>query len=119
MWSSRVEHVGDNAAVVALVDEVGPAPSGSYTISLQTAKPPYGLTIELEESEKPVDPTEFSHAATLLLGLVGNLDEVLITSGAISYSLTGAIATEDLGYDVKELGQDQGRLTEYVEAYGG
>ena len=115
LWSSRVSDLGDSSRVAALTREVGPAP-GSYSISLQTAKPPYALTIALERLHKPFDATDFSEPATLLLGLVANLDKVSVTSSGHAYSLTAADASKDLGYDVKELGKDQRRLTAYLDA---
>lgn len=116
LWSSRVQYLGDNSRVAALVQEVGPAPEGSYTISLQTAKPPYALTLDFERLPKPFEATDFSEPATLLLALVSNLGEVSVTAGGQAYSLTAAAASQDLGYDVKELGRDQGRLREYLDA---
>lgn len=117
LWSSRVRYVGDNSRVVALVNEVGPAPAGSYTIGLQTAKPPYGLTIDLDRLDEPYDTTDFGAQATLLLALVDNLDKVSVTADGEAYSLTTDEASQDLGYDVKELGQDRSRLTEYLDAH--
>lgn len=116
LWSSRVRHLGDSSRVAALVREVGPAPEGSYSMSLHTAKPPYALTMELERLHKPFGATDFSEPATLLLGLVTNLDRVSVTSSGHAYSLTAAKASKELGYDVKELGRDHGRLTAYLDA---
>jgi hypothetical protein len=114
LWSARSAYVGDNSRMVALVREVGPGPEGSYSIELQTAKPPYGMTIALTRLDKPFDDTDYSEQATLLLGLVANLDEVSLTSGGRAYSLTSAGASKELGYDVKELGRDQGKLGAYL-----
>ena len=116
LWSSRTPYIGDNSRVAALVREVSPAPEGSFSIGLQTAKPPYALTIEMERLDKPFDRTDFSGQATLLLGLVANLDKVSVTSSEHAYSLTASAASKDLGYDVKELGRDQSRLTAYLDA---
>ena len=55
LWSSRTPYIGDNSRVAALVREVSPAPEGSFSIGLQTAKPPYALTIEMERLDKPFD----------------------------------------------------------------
>lgn len=115
LWSSRAPYVGDNSRVTALVEEVGLAHAGSYSIKLQTAKPPYGLTIDLKRPDKPFDATDFSGQATLLLGLVTNLDKVSITSGEDGYSLHAAAASQDLGYDVKQLGREQRTLVRYLE----
>jgi hypothetical protein len=116
LWSARSAYVGDSSRTTALVRGVGFGPSGSYHIELQTAKPPYGLTVALTRLEKPLADTDFSGNATLLLGLVANLDTVAVTSGAQAYSLTSAGASKDLGYDVKELGRDRSRLTAYLQA---
>ncbi len=116
LWSSRIRYLGDSSRVEALVREVGPVPEGSYSIGLQTANPPYALTIEVERPHKPFDATDFSEPATLLLGLVTNLDKVSVTSSGHAYSLTAAAASQDLGYDVKELGRDLSRLSAYLDA---
>jgi Domain of unknown function (DUF4825) len=116
LWSARSPYVGDNSRMVALVREVGPAPEGSYRIELQTDRPPYGMTVGLARLDKPFADTDFGESATLLLGLVANLDKVSVTSGAHAYSLTSAGASAQLGYDVKELGRDQGKLRAYLES---
>ena len=114
LWSSRTPYVGDNPAVAALVSDVHPAPRGEYSIRLRTDKHPYALTIELDRPDQPFDPASLERQATLLLGLVANLDTVSITSGKRAYSLTAVAASEDLGYDVKDLGGDQSRLDAYL-----
>ncbi len=117
LWSARGAYVGDNSRDIALVREVGLGSEGSFRIELQTAQPPYAMTVALSSRlDKPFADTDFSGNATLLLGLVENLDKVSVTSGAQAYSLTSAGASRRLGYDVKELGRDQRRLTAYLEA---
>ena len=116
LWSARTPYAGDNSRVAALVHVLSPGPEASYSISLQTANTPYTLTIEMEHLGKPFDGTDFSEQATLLLGLVDNLDEVSVTSHGQAYSLSAPAASKELGYDVKELGRDKGRLTAYVSA---
>jgi hypothetical protein len=100
--------------VAALVNKVRPASGGDYSIRLRTGKQPYALTIGLERPDQPFDRANLNRQATLLLGLVANLDKVSITSGKRAYSLTAVAASEDLGYDVKELGGDQSRLNAYL-----
>lgn len=114
LWSSRTHYVGDNSRVAALVSGVSPSSAGSYTIRLQTAKPPYGLTIALERIHKPLEDTALEEPATLLLGLVNNLDKVTVTWPGHAYSLTAAAASKNLGYDVKVLGRDRDKLTSYL-----
>jgi hypothetical protein len=101
--------------VVALVRQVGPVPEGTYSVALQTAKPPYALTVDLQRVDKPFAITDFAEPATLLLGLVGNLEKVRFTHDGQEYSLTAAQASTSLGYDVKELGRNQRTLTSFVD----
>jgi hypothetical protein len=101
--------------VVALVRQVGPGPEGTYSVALQTAKPPYALTVDLQRVDKPFSDTDFAEPATLLLGLVDNLAKVRFTHDSQEYSLTATQATRSLGYDVKELGRNQGTLTSFVD----
>jgi hypothetical protein len=116
LWSSRTPYVGDNARVLALLGEVGFGQQGTYTTSLQTEKPPYGLTVELRRLEKPFPDVDFRDSATLVLGLVANLDHIDITFGAQSFTLAAAEISGELGYDVKTLGQDRSRLAAYVQS---
>ncbi len=116
LWSARSAYVGDSSRATALVREVGFGPQGSYRIELQTARAPYAMTVAFTRLDKPFDDTDFSGNATLLLGLVANLDQVSVTSGEQAYSLTSAGASRELGYDVKELGRDQGKLTAYLDS---
>ena len=96
LWSHRTAYTGDNSRVAELVRGVGPAPEGSYRIRLHTARRPYGLTIDLRRLDKPFDRTDFARQTTLLLGLVGNLDKVSVTSSEGSYSVTTASSSRPL-----------------------
>ena len=116
LWANRTDYTGDNSKVIGLVREAGFGPTGSYTISLGTSSRPYALTVTLDEPEKPADATDFTTPATVLLGTVGNLDEVYVVDGADEWSLTAAQATTALGYDVKRLGTDRDTLRAYVAA---
>src|SRR5690606_23517986 len=116
LWSARTPYVGDSSKIAALVKDAQPEPAGAYTIVLQTTSEPYGLTIEMKDADDLAEPTALAHQATLLLGLVENLDEVTIASAEEAYTLTSAEASTDLGYDVKELGRERGRLTTYLGA---
>lgn len=115
LWTSRSPDVGDTSRVAALVSEVGVVRPGSYSFKLQTAKPPYQLAITLQETDKPFADTDFSEQATLLLGLVDNLDEVSISSGGDRCAFATWAASKDLGYDVKRLGRDKGTLSRYLD----
>lgn len=120
LWEHRTPFVGDNSRVIALISDADFGPGASYTIKLQTEKPPYGLTVAFpggDVSGKPLAAVNFTRAATKVLGTVGNLEWVKVTGeGADVFSLTAKQASETLGFDVKELGQDQRKLTDYVTA---
>jgi len=58
---------------------------------------------------------DFSSNAIELLGLIENLDYVEFTDGEHSYTVTVEEASQTLGYDVKELGQSQEKLEEYLQ----
>ena len=116
LWADRTDYVGDNSKVAAILGDAGLGSAGDYTVALETRDRPYAATVTFTSLEKPFETTDFSHQATLLLGLVGNLEEVHVAGDGKTYSLTAAEATDALGYDVKNLGQDQERLKEYLEA---
>jgi hypothetical protein len=116
LWRQRTEFVGDNSSVIWLTRAAGFGPTGSYTISLQTASKPYGVTISFDQPlSKPFEATDFAAPSTLLLGTVANLDLVRVEADGQSYALTSAEATKQLGYDVKSLGRDQQKLTAFVD----
>ncbi|MGO4597067.1 DUF4825 domain-containing protein [Terrabacter sp. 2RAF25] len=120
LWKQRTDFVGDNSRVIWLTRAAGFGPDGSYTISLQTATKPYGVTITFDTptdkaTDKPFDQTDFASPSTLLLGTIGNLDAVHVKAADRSFDLTAAQATKQLGYDVKTLGRDQKKLTAYVD----
>jgi hypothetical protein len=117
LWKQRTDFVGDNSRVIWLTRAAGFGPDGSYTISLQTAAKPYGLTITFDEDlPKPVDSIDFTSPSTLLLGTIGNLGTVHVEAPGRSFDLTSAQASTQLGYDVKRLGRDHEQLTAYVDA---
>lgn len=116
LWSARSPSVGDSSKVVALASEAGFGPAGSYTVELQTEHAPYGMTVRFHSLDKPLRSTDFSAPATVLLGLVDNLDRVTVVAGGQAYALTAAAASTSLGYDVKALGQHKDKLAAYVRA---
>ncbi len=118
LWSARTPYVGDSSKVTALVQHVRPEPAGSYAIRLQTASEPYALTIDMADADDLTEQAALTHQATLLLGLVENLDEVTMASATSTYTLTSADASADLGYDVKDLGRELSTLTAYVRSEG-
>ncbi len=115
LWANRTDYTGQRQLRRSRArGRLGP--TGSYTISLGTSSRPYALTVTLDEPGKPADATDFTTPATVLLGTVGNLDEVHVVDGADEWSLTAAQATTALGYDVKRLGADRDALRAYVAA---
>jgi hypothetical protein len=115
LWANRTEFTGDSSKLIALVSDAGFGAAGTYTISLGTTARPYVVTVHLDDPAKAIDTTDFTAPATLLLATVGNLDEVHVVGGPTDYSLTTTRASAALGYDVKQLGRDEGRLRQYVE----
>ncbi|MEO7448629.1 MAG: DUF4825 domain-containing protein [Humibacillus sp.] len=115
LWANRTDFVGDNSKIIALVRDAGIAAPGTYTISLGTSTRPYAVTVHLDKPAKPAGTTDFTSPATILLGAVGNLDEVRVVGGSRDFSLTSGQASTALGYDVKLLGRDESRLRHYVE----
>ncbi len=115
LWSARTDYVGDNSRVAQLAYQAGFGPAGTYSLSLQTQQSPYVMTVGFDHLDKPFDDVDFSADATLMLGLVANLDQVSVTSDGHTYSLTASDASTALGFDVKDLGRDKARLTAYVD----
>ncbi len=91
LWQHRTAYLGDNSKVITLTDDAGFGSMGTHTLALQT----------------------ISRPATLLLGTIANLDRVEVTSGTDRFALTFEQASATLGFDVKELGQEQAKLTAY------
>ncbi|MBW8731137.1 MAG: DUF4825 domain-containing protein [Terrabacter sp.] len=116
LWADRTAYVGDNSRVIALVEDAGFGPVGSYSLSLWTTRPPYAVTITVTDPAKPLDATDLTGPATLLLGTVTNLDAVHVTGPGREFSLTARQATAALGHDVKMLGTDRNALDDYVRS---
>lgn len=68
--------------------------------------------------DKPFDTVDFTPPATLLLGTIGNLDRVEVTSGTHRFAVTSAQASAKLGFDVKELGRNKNKLLAYERSLG-
>ena len=113
LWQHRTAHLGDNSRVIALTDDAGFGSMGTRTLALHTGSTPYALTVAYTALVKPFDTIDFTQPATLLLGTIANLDRVEVTSGTDRFALTSEQASATLGFDVKELGKDQAKLTAY------
>ncbi|HEU5144810.1 MAG TPA: DUF4825 domain-containing protein [Dermatophilaceae bacterium] len=116
LWLDRTAYVGDNSKVIALAEGAGLGSMGSMTLRLDTDAPPYGLTVAYDSVGKPFETVDFTPQATLMLGLVGNLERVEVTSGDRSHTFTSAEVSRQLGYDVKTLARDEAKLRDYLES---
>ena len=116
LWADRTAYVGDNSKVVALVENAGFGIAGTYSLSLWTTRRPYAVTISVTDTAKPLDATDLTGPATLLLGTVTNLDAVHVTGPGTTFSLTAREASVTLGHDVKTLGTDRTALAGYVRS---
>lgn len=87
LYEARTPYIGDNSAVGALLQELGRWYGGGvlsgYTVSLQTASQPYGLTLDftgrpedLSDSLAVTLNSEMERLSPLLLALIDNLEEV-------------------------------------------
>lgn len=116
LWSMRSAYVGDSSRVSALVRKVFPASAFGYTLSLRTEAHPFTVTVRIDRIAKPIQLVDFSEQATLILGLIANVDVVTVVSADTSYALTASDATMSLGYDVKDFGRSEVRLESYIRA---
>lgn len=75
LYGKKTPYVGNASAVGAALNEIDHwfGPMGPYTFSLETAAPPYGLTVNLES---PMTRSIEIRYAALVLALVENLDTV-------------------------------------------
>ena len=86
---------------------------GTHTLALPTAATPYAVTVAHSALDKPFDTVSLTTQATLLLGTIAYIDPVEVTSRTDSVVLTSEEASNKLGFDVKELGRDEAKLTAY------
>ena len=114
LYEARTPYLGDASAVVNLIDRTGLPRFGPYTIELQTKEEPFGLRISFESSLKTFGRQDRAHAI-ILLGLIDNLSYVEVVGSDDTQRITREEASEELGYDVKELGQSPGKLAEYLK----
>ena len=114
LFAARTPYVGDNSRVATLVRETGAAPAGSYTLTLQTEGARRGLQVNLQRWDRPFADTDFREPATLLLGLIGNAEQVTFALGSHRFVLTAAAASAATGFDVKRLRQDRRLLADYL-----
>ena len=122
LYAARTPYVGDASAVRRYLDALdlrdrlvtnvtmpvgGPGPDYGFTIALQTAKEPYGLTVRVG-IDGVTAPSEADRASllprlgTAILAGIGNLGEVTFDYGSGSFRWTQADADALLGYSVKD-----------------
>ena len=113
LYNSRVQYIGDNAAVGSLLSQLGvDNRMGAFTMELQTKDKPYGLTLHFEQA--PEDATAFSdqfqYYGNLLLALIDNCGQVSCTyptsesSASHTMTWTAEDAHTSLDTDVKACG---------------
>lgn len=87
LYEARTPYIGDNSAVGRLLQQLGrwygDGVLSGYTVSLQTASQPYGLTLDftgqpegMSDSLAVTLNSEMERLSPLLLALIGNLEEV-------------------------------------------
>ncbi|MGO1833161.1 MAG: DUF4825 domain-containing protein [Actinomycetaceae bacterium] len=119
--ANRTDTVGDNSAVIALVDAAGAGELGEYEVALQTDTEPYSIDIRYSSINPEIEEWEWMETGhdigVLLLATIGNIDMVLHThpDGESGGATTRETATWDLGADPLELGADRGGLLEMIE----
>lgn len=116
-YKSKVQYVGNNSEVLALLDVIGAGDYGDYTISLHTDSEPYGVTVNYTDFNQKKDETISSSDlkikyAYYALALVDNLSYIEIKSKSIDYRLDVEDASELLGKDIKSFGESVDSLGE-------
>ena len=104
---------GDNSRVATLVREAGAASAGSDTLTLQTEAAGFDLQVDLQRGAKPLADNDFRESTTLLLGLIGDAEQVTFALRSHRLMLTAAAASSAAGFDVKRFGQDRWWLADY------
>lgn len=116
-YDARVQYLGDNSKVSALLDTIGAGDLGEYTIALKTDKEPYGLTVNYSTLKNEGAEAKFGNTgrieyAYFALALIENLSEVDVNYKDRSYRLTVAEANELVKGDIKDYGRSVEKLKE-------
>ena len=139
VYAACTPYIGDASAVHRYLDALdlreqlvtnvtmpvgGPAPEYGYTIALQTAAKPYGLTVRVGIGGK-TEPSELDCAdllprlGTAILAGIANLGEVTFDYGVNeSFRWTVADADALLGYPVKECAASAGAFQRMLTQLG-
>jgi len=116
-YDARVQYLGDNSKVSALLDTIGAGELGEYTIALKTDKEPYGLTVNYSTLKNEGAAAKFKNTGRIeyayySLALIENLSEVDVNYKDHNYRLTVAEANEIVKGDIKEYGKTAEKLKE-------
>lgn len=115
LYAAKVEFVGDNAAVHALIEKTGLGRIKDYTIQLETSQEPYGLIINIAEKDGAFNESEFVPSAIQLLGLIKNLDYVEVNNGDEQFKMSSEEASSLIDENVKTLGESKDKLKSIIE----
>lgn len=114
LFDAQILYIGDASGVSNLLRQTDLPAFGDFTMELKTMEEPYGLRV-IYETLPDADDAFFQQNGMLLLGLVQNLGYIEIPYEGGIYTLSKEQASQILGFDVKELGQSQILLEEYLE----
>lgn len=117
---ARTPYVGDASAVLETMQATGMT-MGEYTISIQSAAEPYGLTVTLQSWPEDVDRDEaVTRRAALLIGLIENLGYVeWVGPGERAHRRLDVAGADELaGRDVKASTADESAVRDLLDALG-
>ncbi|WP_373485247.1 DUF4825 domain-containing protein [Acetobacterium malicum] len=115
LYAAKVDFVGDNTAVHALIEKTGLGRIKDYTIQLETSQEPYGLIINITEKDGSFNESEFVPSAIQLLGLIKNLDYVEVNNGDEQFKMSSEEASALIDENVKTLGESKDKLKSIIE----
>jgi len=118
IYNKRTPYVGDNAAVIDILDILGAGEYGIFTVELTTDKGPYGITLHYDADSLNLQyiyawATRAQRVAYLTLGLVENAEwvkwDIIYPNGDV---LPGGIA--DVNDTVLSVKEAYGSLHEFM-----
>ena len=86
MVHQRVPYVGDASSVYNLLNLVNMQEEGQFTISLQTSKEPYEITIHFDQPLKPEQKQRVIKKCQLVLSCIDNCDIIHFEDQTIKFS---------------------------------
>ena len=127
IYETRHDHMGSISDNMRTANALGMSSYlGSFTSELKTSGKPYVWKITFDkpfpQSERAVWEKEMESLAYVMLGVIGNLDEVEYACTCDGESFTKSVSTEDatafLGRDVKDCGESPRVLGELLSKTG-